>query len=78
MIMQTGYGGYDMYLTLNTPLSWWNNLYFISFFFITNLIFLSILIGLICDSTGAMMSSEEKKGEIEDGEAGEEEDEEGS
>lgn len=65
MIMMTGHGGYDMYLTLGVPLSWWNNLYFISFFFVTNCIFLSILIGLICESTGAMMNSEDKLGDIE-------------
>lgn len=65
--MQTGFPDYIKYLTLNQEPSWWNNIYFISFFFITNLVFLNILIGLICDATGAMIANEEAKGEEEGG-----------
>lgn len=59
IIMLTGFADYTKFLTLRDEISWWNNIYFISFFFITNIIFLNILTGLICDSTDAMMSNEE-------------------
>lgn len=63
--MLTGFADYTKFLTLRDEPSWWNNIYFISFFFITNIIFLNILTGLICDSTDAMMSNEEQKEENE-------------
>lgn len=55
--MLTGYGDYFKITSIRIGKSWWNNIYFISFFLITNCIFLNILIGMICESTAALLNN---------------------
>ena len=47
VIMLTGYEDYFKYLTLGSSVSWLNSFYFVSFYFVTYHIFISILCGLV-------------------------------
>lgn len=61
MIMMIGWGDYQKLLTINREPSWWNNLYFLSFYFIIGIVMFNNLQGLIIDSTIAVLASEKKK-----------------
>lgn len=58
MIMFTGWGGYDKMVTLNLEPTGWYNIYFVGFFFFSNIIFLNILIGFLCGNTDAIMNAQ--------------------
>lgn len=60
-MMFTGPGGYDKLVTLDKETSMWDNLFFISYFFITNLIFVNILVGFLCANTYTIMEEMMKK-----------------
>lgn len=57
MIMFTGWGGFDKMVTLNQNPTAWYNIYFVSFFFLSNIIFLNILVGFLCDNTDCIMNA---------------------
>lgn len=57
-IMLIGWLDYIRIGTIKIGDSWMNNLYYISFFMLSNTIFLNILIGIICDSTSAISANQ--------------------
>lgn len=52
---------------MNNKPTWWDNLYFISYFFFSGVFFYNILMGFICDNTAALMGDGEKGEEEESG-----------
>lgn len=46
---------------MNTKASWWNNLFYISYFFFSGVFFYNILMGFVCDNTAALMGDGEKE-----------------
>jgi len=56
-IMLIGWLDYIFVGTIKIGDSWWNNLYYLSFFMLTNTILWNIIIGTICDSTSAILKN---------------------